>query len=230
MSRRNKLEKFEDLASLSNVYENYQYEDDFLVHQGSQVNDFKGKWNSQHFEISQPITLELACGKGDYTLGLARLYPDRNYIGIDVKGNRIWHGAMQAQEEGLKNVAFLRTRIERLESFIGPREVAEIWITFPDPFLKAKKVNRRLTSPNFLDKYRKLIAEDGYVHLKTDETILYDYTLEVLADYPFIKDLYKNEDIYASESVSDELELKTFYEKQHLKAGKKIKYIRFKFS
>ena len=140
MSKRNKLQKFAEVLSFSNVFENFSHSDPHLVGQNAERVDLKGKWQSDHFKNSNPVTLELACGKGHYTLGLARMYPERNFIGVDIKGARIWRGAHDALEEGLSNVAFLRTRIEQIAAFFEPHEVAEIWITFPDPFLRKSKV------------------------------------------------------------------------------------------
>ncbi len=227
MSRRNKLQKFAEVLSFPNVYENFDAKKPVLTGSGGAEVDLKGHWAQHHFGNQNPITLELACGKGDYTLGLARLFPQRNVIGVDIKGARIWRGAKTALEENLNNVAFLRTRIELIAHFFEKGEVAEIWITFPDPFLRTSKANRRLTSKPFLEQYKKILADTGLVHLKTDEPNLYEFTLEVLADNTDYQLLYHDDDIYAKPLPMPELELKTFYEKQHLAAGKTIKYIRF---
>ncbi|MEL6941200.1 MAG: tRNA (guanosine(46)-N7)-methyltransferase TrmB [Bacteroidota bacterium] len=188
--------------------------------------DLKGRWANNHFQNEHSITLELACGKGDYTVGLARLYTDRNFVGVDIKGARIWRGATTALEENLSNVAFLRTRIEQLHYFFEPEEVAEIWITFPDPFLN--KESRRLTAPRFLELYKKVLKKDGIVHLKTDSPELYEYTLEVLSEVDTFELLYEENDIYSKPLYLPELEIKTFYEKGHLEVGKTIKYIQMK--
>lgn len=227
MSRRNKLQKFAEVLSFPNVYENFDAKNPVLTSTGGREVNLKGKWAQQHFENDKPITLELACGKGDYTLGLARLFPERNFIGVDVKGARIWRGAKTALEENLSNAAFLRTRIELITHFFEKGEVAEIWITFPDPFLRKGKANRRLTSQLFLEQYKKILKANGLVHLKTDEPNFYEFTLEVLSENNDYTLLYNDDDIYAKELTMPELELKTFYEKQHLAAGKTIKYIRF---
>ena len=189
--------------------------------------DLRGKWAEQHFGNAQPLTLELACGRGEYTLGLAKRYPERNFIGVDIKGARIWKGAHLALNEGLTNVAFLRTRIEQIALFFAPQEVAEIWITFPDPFLRESKANRRLTSPFFIAQYRRILAPNGIVHLKTDEPNLYAFTLETLAADAATALLYSDDDIYALPLPFPELELKTYYEQMHLAEGKTIKYVRF---
>ena len=230
MSKRNKLQKFAELLTFPNVFENFSPLQPQLVGENGVEVDLKGRWAEEHFKNDQPITLELACGKGDYTLGLARSYPDRNFIGVDIKGARIWKGAGTALQEQLQNVAFLRTRIEQIALFFDPGEVAEIWITFPDPFLSEKKAKRRLTSPRFLNEYRKILQQSGLVHLKTDEPNLYDYTQEVLSEDTATSILYQSDDIYAKELYLPELEIKTFYEKMHLEVGKTIKYIQFKIN
>ncbi|MEM1325471.1 MAG: tRNA (guanosine(46)-N7)-methyltransferase TrmB [Bacteroidota bacterium] len=223
MSKRNKLQKFAEIYSYPHVFENFNpKEPKLLGEQGKEV-ELKGQWASTFFQNEHPITLELACGKGDYTIGLARRFPDRNFIGVDIKGARIWRGAKTALEDNLLNVAFLRTRIEQLHYFFGAQEVADIWITFADPFLS--KPNRRLTNPKFLDMFHPLLQPDGYIHLKTDSLDLYEYTLEVMQDVTNYKIVYQNDDIYSSELYDDALEIKTFYEISHLKAGKTIKYI-----
>jgi len=230
MSKRNKLQKFAELLIFPNVYENYDASDPKLVGlHGAEVQR-KGQWRSQHFENENSIVLELACGRGEYTLALARRYPQRNFIGVDIKGARIWKGAKIALEEDLHNVAFLRTRIEQITYFFAENEVDEIWITFPDPFPRKSKANRRLTSPNFLNAYRKILKKDGLMHLKTDAPTLFNYTLETLKADEHCEILYQNPDIYAAELPLEELEVKTYYEKMHLRAGKMIKYVRFKLS
>ncbi|RME97476.1 MAG: tRNA (guanosine(46)-N7)-methyltransferase TrmB [Bacteroidetes bacterium] len=224
MSKRNKLQKFADLAAFPNVYENFTHEKPQLLGLQGQKVELKGKWRKAHFKNEQPITLELACGRGEYTLALARRFPQRNFIGVDIKGARIWKGARIALEENLTNAAFLRTRIEQLNYFFAPREVEEIWITFPDPF--PKKENRRLTSPPFIDSYRKLLPKGGLIHLKTDATDFYEYTLTTYQNYPGIQLAYANADIYEGEIPMPELAFKTYYEAMHLREGKKIKYLR----
>ncbi len=230
MSRKNKLLKFAELLSFPNVYENYNPLEPLLYGLQGEPVSMKGEWASRHFRNGNPITLELACGRGEYTLGLARQNPHRNFIGVDVKGARIWKGAGIALEEQLHNAAFLRTRIEQAALFFAAGEASEIWITFPDPFLRNSRANRRLTSPRFLDEYKKVLQPGGLIHLKTDEPLLYDYTLEVLAEYPGAEIICQDEDIYAKPLPMPELELKTYYERMHLEEGKKIKYIRFRLN
>lgn len=227
MSKRNKLQKFAELLSFPNVYENFDARQPGLSGPDDASIDLRGKWAEQHFGNAQPLTLELACGRGEYTLGLAKRYPERNFIGVDIKGARIWKGAHLALNEGLTNVAFLRTRIEQIALFFAPQEVAEIWITFPDPFLRESKANRRLTSAFFIAQYRRILAPDGIVHLKTDEPNLYAFTLETLAADAAVTLLYADDDIYARPLPFPELELKTYYEQMHLAEGKTIKYVRF---
>jgi tRNA (guanine-N7-)-methyltransferase len=227
MSKRSKLEKFAAMLDFPNVYENFDARQPALTGAAGQPVELKGQWAAQHFHNANPITLELACGRGEYTLGLARRYPMRNFIGVDIKGARIWKGARIALQEGLPNAAFLRTRIEQIAYFFAPNEIHEIWITFPDPFLRNSKVNRRLTSAFFLEQYRKILQPDGLVHLKTDEPNLYEFTLETIANDPRAQLLYHHDDIYAQRLPLVELEQKTYYEELHLAAGKTIRYVQF---
>lgn len=201
-----------------------------LVGVGMQSVELRGKWGESHFGNTNPITLELACGGGEYTVGLAREFPNRNFIGVDVKGNRLWKGAKTALEEGLTNAAFLRTRIEIIEQFFAAGEVAEIWITFPDPFPRSSKENRRLTSAFFLEKYRQIFALGGLVHLKHDDPDFYQFTLETISQDVRNTLIFKSEDIYASDLPYPELGIQTLYETFHLAAGKTIKYVRFQIS
>lgn len=227
MSKRNKLQKFAEMSEFPNVYENFDVGRPVLTAAGGAEVQMAGQWATRHFGNDQPITLELACGRGEYSLGLARMYPARNFIGVDIKGARIWKGASTALAEGLANVAFLRTRIELIEQFFAPGELSEIWITFPDPFLRKSKANRRLTSPRFLEAYRRLLAPGGTVHLKTDSPELYEYTLEILASFPGAHIFAQNADIYAGPLPMPELELKTYYERMHLAEGRRIRYAGF---
>jgi len=226
MSRRNKLEKFADLLSFSNVYEySEKPREDGWLYNGVSNSILKGVWKNQHFENNHPLILELACGRGEYTCALSEKYPKLNFIGVDVKGARIWKGAKYALEH-LPNAAFLRIRIEHIIHFFSSNEVDEIWITFPDPFLKDKKSNRRLTSPQFIERYKCFLKTDGIIHLKTDDDQLYEYTLEVIENAPELELIYQSNDIYKKELYTSDLEIKTYYEKKHLADGKKIKYIR----
>ena len=227
MSRRTKLQKFAEVLSFPNVYENFDAKAPGLAGENGANVELKGLWRERHFGNTHPLTLELACGKGDYTIGLAERFPQRNFIGVDIKGARIWRGAKTALEKGLQNVAFLRTRIEQIALFFEENEVDEIWITFPDPFLQHSKASRRLTSTLFLAQYRRILKPGGFVHLKTDEPNLYDFTLKTLNALKDYSISHHDDDIYAKPLLMPELEIKTFYEKQHLAEGKTIKYLRF---
>ena len=227
MSRKNKLQRFAEIGSFPNVYENFNMQQPELSGVNGQVVDLKGKWNELHFKNDNRIVLELACGRGEYTLDLAEAHPDINIIGVDIKGARIWRGATNALERNLTNAAFLRIRIEQISLFFAPDEVSEIWITFPDPFLRESKANRRLTSAYFIEQYRKILKKGGLVHLKTDEINLYNFSLEVLEADPKCQIFYKDDDIYSKELPFPELATKTYYEEMHRKKGKTIKYIRF---
>ncbi|MDW8330877.1 MAG: tRNA (guanosine(46)-N7)-methyltransferase TrmB [Cyclobacteriaceae bacterium] len=190
--------------------------------------NIKGKWH-EFFGNSNPITVELACGRGEYTVNLARLFPQRNYIGVDIKGERIWKGSTWALEQGLTNAAFLRTHILTLENFFAPGEINEIWLTFPDPRPRKRDIKRRLTSPRFMQFYRNLITPGGYVRLKTDNTILFDYTLEELAKRTDIDDFAFTHDLYNSGLRPECFDIKTRYEEEFAAKGETIKYLRFRF-
>jgi tRNA (guanine-N7-)-methyltransferase len=184
-----------------------------------------GRWG-HFFEKAQPLTLELACGKGEYTLGLARLHPHQNFLGVDLKGNRIWVGANKALEEGLSNASFLRTQIEQITDYFAPAEVQSIWITFPDPQLRFSKAKKRLTHPIFLRKYQQILAAGGYIHVKTDSPDLYRFTLLVIELYGCV--LHRvSDNVYGESDVEDELQIKTHYESLDIAGCKKIHYIRF---
>lgn len=192
-------------------------------------NSIKACWSSLHFKNNNPITLELACGRGEYTIGLAELFPQRNYIGIDIKGERIWKGSTWAVEKKLANVAFLRTHILYIEEFFDNAEVDEIWITFPDPRPRKRDIKRRLTSPRFLDMYKKLVKPGGFIRLKTDNTILFDYTIEELQMRNDIKDFTFTRDLYNSDLRNECFDIKTKYEELFVSKGETIKYLRFTF-
>ena len=230
MARKNKLRKFAEVLSFPNVYECYSVQQPQLVGAGMVPVDLKGRWAQDHFKNDHPITLELACGGGEYTVGLARNFPDRNFIGVDVKGNRLWKGAKTALEEGLNNAAFLRTRIEIIDHFFAVGEISEIWITFPDPFPRSSKENRRLTSAFFLEKFRPILQKGGLVHLKHDDPDFYQFTLDTIGQDERNVLIFNDPDIYASPLPFPELGIQTLYESFHLAAGKKIKYIRFQIS
>ncbi len=186
----------------------------------------KGRWHSDFFKNDNPIILELGCGKGEYTVALARRNPNCNYIGVDIKGARMWRGAKSATEEGLNNVGFLRTRIEFINSFFSEGEIAEIWITFPDPQLKSRRAKKRLTSPLFLTQYAKMMNEEGIINLKTDSKHLFEYT-NVVIDHFALPCEVSNGDIYGSGYADEVLSVKTAYESLFLERGLPITYTRF---
>ena len=207
-----KLKRFAELNTFSNVFQFPQ--------------DFKQTWD-ETFPSSQPVILELACGKGDYTIGLARNAPDKAFIGIDIKGNRMYIGARQALQESLTQVRFLRIRIEQLCDYIPPQRVDEIWITFPDPFLRESKAKNRLTHPKFLRLYQQVLRPGGLIHLKTDSQPLFEFTKEMVATYQCpVVDLQEN--IYIAGTPDFPLNIQTFYEKMHLADQRQIRYICFR--
>lgn len=216
-----KLQRFAEMETFPNVLQP-QFEDVF-----GKDHERKGKWKAGYFGNDHPLILELGCGKGEYALGLASRNPGRNFIGIDIKGARIWKGARRAFHEGIENVAFIRTRIEMTGSFFGPSEVDEIWLTFPDPQLKKKR--KRLTSPRFLNLYRGFLRHNGRIHLKTDNAPLFQYTLEV-ALYNGCRIICQTSDLYGSDIRDDILSIRTFYEQQFLARGMKIHYLCFTLS
>ena len=199
----------------------FQYPFSVLKEQGFEL---KGQWNEKFFKNENPIVLELGCGKGEYTVGLGKLFPEKNFIGVDIKGARMWSGAKESLEAGMTNVAFLRTSIEIISHFFSAGEVAEIWITFPDP--QMKKINKRLTSTNFMRMYREILSAEGVIHLKTDSNFMYTYTCEMVKSnqYPV---LFQTDDLYGSGSTNPILAIKTYYEQQWIERGLNIKYIKF---
>ncbi|MDH8700795.1 tRNA (guanine-N7-)-methyltransferase [Dysgonomonadaceae bacterium PH5-43] len=215
---KNKLQKFDDMSSYPHVF---QYPFAVLQEKGFEM---KGKWNELFFKNNNPIVLELGCGKGEYTVGLAKLFPDKNFIGVDIKGARMWTGAKQALEENINNVAFLRTHIELIDKFFEANEVAEIWITFPDP--QMSKVNKRMTSTRFIKMYRKILNNEGIIHLKTDSNFMFTYTKEMIKsnNLPVVM---QTDNLYESGLVDPILSIQTFYEQQWLDRGLNIKYIKF---
>ena len=206
-----KLIRFAELKSFDNVLEFPQ--------------NMAGNWKD-HFKNSHPITLELACGKGEYALGLGRLYSNNNFIGVDLKGNRIWVGARKAIKENLQNVAFLRTQIDLVQTYFAPGEVAGIWITFPDPQLRFSKAKKRLTHPKFLRLYKQFLAPGGLIHLKTDSPDLYRFTKTVIEMYGCVlhKDL---DDVYKEDPLPAELNIKTHYESLDIAGSKRVHYLCF---
>jgi tRNA (guanine-N7-)-methyltransferase len=219
-----KLMKFAQVSEFENCF--------FLSFEQSKENGLpvKGKWRSEYFKNDNPIVLELGCGKGEYTVGLARRNPDKNYIGVDVKGNRIWTGAKTALEEKLNNVAFIRTRIDFIEGCFAENEVDEIWITFPDPQPLKTTIRQRLTNMIFLNRYKKILKEDGIINLKTDSEFFYEYTREVIKENK-LRELDATNDLYADPSKRDEAltNIKTYYEKLFSDKGFKICYLKFRF-
>lgn len=222
---KNKLKRFAENENFTHLVQPTREEilDDFYL---------KGKWNQDFFKNENPIVLELGCGKGEYTVGLGKKFPDKNFIGIDIKGARIWRGAKTVEEENLHNIGFLRTQIELLEYAFAENEVNEIWITFPDPQIKYRRKKHRLTHPDFIERYRKILKPHGFVHLKTDSEFLHGYTLGIIEEKGY-NVAFSNHDIY-NESTHDLpqylYDIQTHYEKIFLKEGKKITYVKFCFS
>lgn len=222
---KNKLAKFADMAVYPHVFEAPVRADvtpDF---------DLRGHWAADFFGNARPVVLELGCGRGEYTVGLARLFPEKNFIGVDIKGSRMWTGATEALQEGLKNVAFLRTRIEFIERFLGPGEVDEIWLTFSDP--QMKKPTKRLTSTYFLERYRHILKDNGRLHVKTDSNFLFTYT-RLMAERNALPVAFCTDDLYHTlEAERDEelrriLSIHTYYEQQWIARGIPIKYLQFR--
>jgi len=228
MAKKGKLQKFAEFSQIPFVFENFDPKNPALTNNEGDVVNYKNRWN-EYFENNHPIVLELACGKAEYAIGMAQLFPNKNFIAIDIKGWRMWKGAKKVMALNLTNVAFLRTRIEQLELFFGEKEISEIWITFPDPFLRKSKVNRRLTAPNFREKYKKILQKGGSVNLKTDSEELYQFSLESIAQDEHVKLLKADPDIYKNEEVPEILKIKTYYEKKHLENELKIKHLVFGF-
>lgn len=217
-----KLAKFADMERYENVFQ-YPYSviDNVPF-------EMKGRWREDYFHNNNPIVLELGCGKGEYTVELAQLYPDINFIGVDIKGSRMWTGATLAREKELDNVAFLRTNIELIERFFGDGEVQEIWLTFSDP--QIKKVSKRLTSTSFLERYRKFLTDNGIIHLKTDSNFLFTYTTHVVS-HNALPLLFRTEDLYHTEGLDEEttkiLSIRTYYESMWIERGLNIRYMKF---
>ncbi|WP_207533666.1 tRNA (guanosine(46)-N7)-methyltransferase TrmB [Desertivirga arenae] len=213
---KDKLRRFAEVDTFPNVL------------QLDEGKSFKGYWKVNHFHNNNPLILELACGKGEYTVNLAKLFPDKNFIGVDYKGNRIWRGAKTALEENINNVAFLRIQIENILDYFEPGEVSEIWITFPDPQPQLSREKKRLTYPAFLEKYKTILEPGGIMHLKTDNDGLHEYTREKIEQLG-LKLHARTEDLYKSELVDEVLSIKTYYEKKYLADDKNINYLKFTF-
>ena len=209
-----KLIRFEAIKHFSNVLEYPQ--------------DMQGKWQG-FFHNEWPVTLELACGKGEYAVGLGRLYPHRNFIGIDIKGNRIWKGAKTALDEGLGNVAFIRSHIDKITDYFGPGEVSEIWITFPDPQLRGSRAKKRLTHPRFLWLYKQILKPDGLIHLKTDSPDLYQFTLAVINLFG-LELLEHTDQVYTQPEIKPELMIKTHYESLDIAQSNRVHYLCFRIN
>lgn len=222
MGSKNKLKRFEENETFVNVFQPTREEvvsDSFAL---------KGKWNSDFFKNDNPIILELGCGKGEYSVGLAQVNPNKNFIGIDVKGARFWRGAKTAVDTGMNNVAFIRTQIELINHIFAENEVSEIWITFPDPQIKYKRTKHRMTNSEFLQNYKKVLKQDGLMHLKTDSEFMHGYTLGLLHGEGH-EVIYANHNIYKNEGSPAEVTgIQTFYENQYLEVNKAITYIQFR--
>lgn len=217
-----KLAKFAEMETFSNVF---QYPFSIVDNVPFEM---KGHWREQYFKNNHPVVLELGCGKGEYTVELARLYPEMNFIGVDIKGARMWTGAKQALEAGLKNVAFLRTNIEIIDRFFAESEVQEIWLTFSDP--QMKNAHKRLTSTFFLNRYRKFLVDGGIVHLKTDSNFLFTYTTCMVRENK-LPVVFSTEDLYHTEGLDEEthkiLSIQTYYESMWIERGLNIRYMKF---
>jgi len=224
MGNKKKLVRFAQTKTFSNVFE------PTMEDIKDRPYELKGKWGEKHFKNDHPIVLELGCGKGEYSMSLARMYPEKNFVGVDIKGARIWYGASEALEKGQTNVAFLRTRIEFIESFFAPGEVDEIWITFPDP--QPKKARKRLTAPMFIDRYQKFLKPGGLIHLKTDSFPLYEYTLEEAQNLNWnilenTANLYEEKMEELNPTTQQILSIKTLYEGIFSAKGFKICYLKW---
>lgn len=224
MGSKNKLKRFKENEQFDNVVQPTREE--------ITENKFglKGKWSADFFKNDHPIVLELGCGKGEYTVALGKKYPNKNFIGVDIKGARFWRGAKTGIEENISNIGFLRTQIELIDQLFDQNEVSEIWITFPDPQIKYKRTKHRLTNTDFLDKYRTILKKDGIVHLKTDSEFMHGYTLGLLHGLGYEVE-YAHHDVYSNAYTPEEVTaIQTFYEKQYLEKDKAITYIRFKIN
>jgi len=216
---KDKIKRFEENDTFSHLFQRSfeQLEGGFHL---------KGKWHQEYFKNNNPIILELGCGKGEYTIGLAQRYPDRNFIGVDIKGSRMWRGCKQVKELGLANVAFIRTRISLIEFFFAENEVSEIWLTFSDPHLRGAHSRKRLSSPQFLARYSKFIKDDNLIHLKTDDPTLFEFTLRVIEEGGH-KMGFVSDDVYQKGAPTEVVEIQTFYEQMWIEEGRTIRYLNF---
>ena len=222
MGSKNKLKRFKENETFSNVFQPTREE---VI---SNQLPLKGKWRTDFFKNNNPIVLELGCGKGEYSVGLAQRNPNKNFIGIDIKGARFWRGAKTAIENEIHNVAFLRTQIELIEHCFDADEVDEIWITFPDPQIKYKRTKHRMTNAEFLNNYKKILKPNGLMHLKTDSEFMHGYTLGLLHGLGH-EVIYANHNVYKNEGApADVTSIQTFYESQYLEINKPITYIQFR--
>lgn len=213
---KDKLRRFAEIATFSNVLQ---------LDEGKAM---QGQWANKFFNNNNPVVLELACGKGEYTVNLACMFPEKNFIGVDYKGNRIWRGAKTAIEDGVNNVGFLRIQIETIIEYFGNGEVDEIWITFPDPQPQLSREKKRLTSTRFLQMYKQILKSGGYINLKTDNDNLHAYTIEKIEEHG-LKLQVRTEDLYHSEHADEVLSIKTYYERKYLQDNKNINYLKFSF-
>lgn len=224
MGKKNKLARFRENKILPNVYQPTREEALEGYH-------LRGKWHEEVFKNTNPIVLELGCGKGEYSVGLAKAFPNKNFIGVDIKGARFWFGAKEAHETGLSNAVFLRTQIELIDRFFEENEVDEIWITFPDPQIKYRRTKHRMTHPDFLERYKRIVKKGGIVHLKTDSEFLHGYTLGLLQGQGY-EILSAHHDIYGAPEYEPETpllrDIQTHYEQLFSSKGKTITYIKFR--
>jgi len=224
LGSKNKLKRFKENETFSNVIQPSR--EDVL----NNTLMLKGNWNRKFFKNENPIVLELGCGKGEYSVNLATMFPEKNFLGIDIKGARFWRGAKTALAEKINNVGFLRTQIELVDCIFDENEVDEIWITFPDPQIKYKRTKHRMTNPDFLNKYKKILKPNGMVHLKTDSEYMHGYTLGLLQGLGLTVE-YAHHDVYGTTNAPKEVtDIQTYYESQYLAINKKITYLRFNFS
>lgn len=224
MGSKNKLKRFNENETFSNVIQPTREE----IVEGRFP--LKGKWRSDFFKNDNPIIVELGCGKGEYTVELAKKYPNQNFIGIDIKGARFWRGAKTSVEDQIHNTAFVRTQIELIEGIFAQGEIDEIWITFPDPQIKYKRTKHRLTNQTFLNRYKNVLKPDGVVNLKTDSEFMHGYTLGLLHGLGH-EVIYANHNVYRNEGAPEIVtSIQTFYEKQYLEINKAITYIKFKIN
>ena len=224
MGSKNKLKRFKENETFSNVIQPTREE---VL---NNTLELKGNWNRDFFKNENPIILELGCGKGEYSVNLAKMFPEKNFLGIDIKGARFWRGAKTALEENIPNVGFMRTQIELVDLIFAENEIDEIWITFPDPQIKYTRTKHRMTNPDFLNKYKKILKPNGMVHLKTDSEYMHGYTLGLLQGLGLNIE-YAHHDVYGTTNAPKEVtDIQTYYESQYLAIDKKITYLRFNFS